>query len=205
MGKDAEDVQGDREGSVLTSNGKSEILSEENKTGKTVIGKEIIRDLLIAAVIAFGVSMFVRPTIVYETSMQPTIDPHDYLLMSKQAYRSKEVERGDVVIFKSDIELENTGKKKLLIKRVIGVPGDVITIADGNLYINGSKMEEKYIAKGGTPGKVYNVKVPKGEVFVMGDHREVSRDSREFGCVKQNKIVGKAIVRLFPFNKIEKL
>ena len=88
-------------------------MSEENKTGKTVIGKEIIRDLLIAAVIAFGVSMFVRPTIVYETSMQPTIDPHDYLLMSKQAYRSKEVERGDVVIFKSDIELENTGKKKL--------------------------------------------------------------------------------------------
>lgn len=180
-------------------------MSEENKADKTVKGKEIIRDLLIAAVIAFGVSMFVRPTIVYETSMQPTIDPHDYLLMSKQAYRSKEVERGDVVIFRSDIELENTGKKKLLIKRVIGVPGDVITIADGNLYINGSKMEEKYIAKGGTPGKVYNVKVPKGEVFVMGDHREVSRDSREFGCVKQNKIVGKAIVRLFPFNKIEKL
>ena len=178
----------------------------QNGSGKkkSAVG-ELFRDLLIAALIALAVSFFIRPTIVYETSMQPTIDPHDYLLMSKQAYRSKEVERGDVVIFKSDIELENTGKKKLLIKRVIGVPGDVITIADGNLYINGSKMEEKYIAKGGTPGKVYNVKVPKGEVFVMGDHREVSRDSREFGCVKQNKIVGKAIVRLFPFNKIEKL
>ena len=180
-------------------------MSEEKQEKQNSKAKELARDLLIAAAIALAVSFFVRPTIVYETSMQPTIDPHDYLLMSKQAYRSGKVKRGDIVIFKSDIELENTGKKKLLIKRVIGVPGDVITISDGNVYINGKKMEEKYIAEGGTPGEVYNTVVGKGQVFVMGDHREVSRDSREFGCIEKDKIVGKAVVRLWPFNNIKKL
>lgn len=167
--------------------------------------KELARDLLIAAVIALAVSFFVRPTIVYETSMQPTIDPHDYLVMSKQAYRTGKVKRGDIVIFRSDLELEDTGKKKLLIKRVIGIPGDVITISDGNLYINGSRMEESYIADGGTPGEVYNTLVGKGEVFVMGDHREVSRDSREFGCVEKDRIVGRAVLRLWPLDDIRRL
>lgn len=180
-------------------------MSEEIQKKKKSRTKELVIDLAIAAAIALAVSFFVRPTIVYETSMQPTIDPHDYLVMSKQAYRSGKVKRGDIVIFKSDLELGETGKKKLLIKRVIGIPGDVITVADGNLYINGQKMEESYIAEGGTPGEVHNTVVGKGEVFVMGDHREVSRDSREFGCIRKDKIVGKAVLRLWPLNNIKKL
>lgn len=178
----------------------------QNGSGKkkSAVG-ELFRDLLIAALIALAVSFFIRPTIVYETSMQPTIDPGNYIIMSKQAYRSGKVKRGDVVIFKSDIDNEETGGKKLLIKRVIGVPGDILTISDGELYINGSKMEEKYIAAGGTPGEVYNLKVGKDEVFVMGDHREVSRDSREFGCIKKGRIIGKAVFRVWPADSMRRL
>ena len=176
--------------------------AEESKGGGA---KELARDIAIAAVLALAVSFFIRPTIVYETSMQPTIDPHDYLLMSRQAYRTGKVERGDIIIFKSDVENEETGDKKLLIKRVIGVPGDVLTISDGSLYINGSKMEEPYLAGGATNGEVYNVKVGKDEVFVMGDHRTVSLDSRSFGCIKQDKIVGKAICKVWPFDEMRML
>ena len=87
----------------------------QNGSGKkkSAVG-ELFRDLLIAALIALAVSFFIRPTIVYETSMQPTIDPGNYIIMSKQAYRSGKVKRGDVVIFKSDIYNEETGNKLMM-------------------------------------------------------------------------------------------
>lgn len=163
--------------------------------------KMIIKDILIACAIAFLISLFIRPTLVKETSMEPTIHPNDYVIMSKQAYTFGKVDRGDIIVFKSDMKLDET-HNKLLIKRVIGVPGDIITVSDGNVYLNGSKLEEPYIAEGGTVGEIYNLTVPKDEVFVMGDHRSVSIDSRKFGTIKQDDIVGQAVFRLYPFNKI---
>lgn len=170
-----------------------------DKTKGTI--KELVKDVIIAVVIVAGVSIFIRPTLVKETSMEPSIEPNDYLIMSKQAYKFSDLKRGDVIVFRSDLKLEN-GHKKLLIKRVIGLPGDVITITGGNVWLNGSKVSEKYIADGGTPGEIYNIQVPKGQVFVMGDHRAVSIDSRKLGCIDQNRIVGKAVFRLYPFNEI---
>lgn len=169
--------------------------------------KSLIKDILLAAILAAVVISFVRPTIVKQTSMQDTLNPNDYIIMYRRAYSGdKEPKRGDIIIFKSELQDEN-GKDKLLIKRVIGLPGDKITINDGKIYINDKEYDENYLKDGYTTGSVNNFKVPKGEYFVMGDNRVVSIDSRysEVGCVKKDAIKGRAVLRLFPFTKIKKL
>ena len=169
--------------------------------------KSLIKDIIVAAILAAVVISFVRPTIVKQTSMQDTLNPNDYIIMYRRAYSGdKEPKRGDIVIFKSELQDEN-GKNKLLIKRVIGLPDDKITINDGKVYINDKEYDESYLKDGYTTGSVNNFKVPKGEYFVMGDNRVVSIDSRysEVGCVKKDAIKGRAVLRLFPFTKIKKL
>ena len=169
--------------------------------------KSLIKDIIVAAILAAVVISCVRPTIVKQTSMQDTLNPNDYIIMYRRAYSGdKEPKRGDIVIFKSELQDEN-GKNKLLIKRVIGLPGDKITINDGKVYINDKEYDESYLKDGYTTGSVNNFKVPKGEYFVMGDNRVVSIDSRysEVGCVKKDAIKGRAVLRLFPFTKIRKL
>ena len=169
--------------------------------------KSLIKDIIGAAILTAEVISFVRPTIVKQTSMQDTLNPNDYIIMYRRAYSGdKEPKRGDIVIFKSELQDEN-GKNKLLIKRVIGLPGDKITINDGKVYINDKEYDESYLKDGYTTGSVNNFKVPKGEYFVMGDNRVVSIDSRysEVGCIKKDAIKGRAVLRLFPFTKIKKL
>lgn len=169
--------------------------------------KSLIKDIIGAAILTAVVISFVRPTIVKQTSMQDTLNPNDYIIMYRMAYSGdKEPKRGDIVIFKSELQDEN-GKNKLLIKRVIGLPGDKITINDGKVYINDKEYDENYLKDGYTTGSVNNFKVPKGEYFVMGDNRVVSIDSRysEVGCIKKDAIKGRAVLRMFPFTKIKKL
>lgn len=164
---------------------------------------ELVKDLVIAIVIASAVLYFVRPTIVKQTSMQATMNPNDYLIMYRQAYRSKSPERGDIIIFQSELT-DDEGNDKLLIKRVIGLPGDKIQIKNQKVYINGKEYEENYLKDGYTTGEgTWNV--PKHQYFVMGDNRVVSVDSRyaEVGFVDKDQIEGKVLIRLFPFNKIK--
>lgn len=168
--------------------------------------KELIRDIIIAAVIAFIVIQFVRPVVVHETSMTDTLQPGDYLLMNKQIYRNNEAQRGDIVVIHSDLKQDN-GREKLLIKRVIGLPGDTVFIKDNSVYINGELLHEDYIREQGVvPGDI-DITVPEGEYFVMGDNRGNSIDSRyeEVGCVSQADLVGKAFFRLYPFKNIGKI
>ncbi|MBQ0005207.1 MAG: signal peptidase I [Clostridiales bacterium] len=168
--------------------------------------KSLVVDVVIAVLLASAVLFFVKPTIVKQTSMQDTLQPNDYIIMYKRAYVKEPPKRGDIVIFQSELTDEK-GRAKLLIKRVIGLPGDVITIKDEQLYINGEKYKEEYIKDGITPGAIANCTVPEGRYYVLGDNRVVSVDSRyeEVGCVKLSQIKGKAVLRLFPFNKIGKL
>lgn len=169
--------------------------------------KSLVKDIVIAGLLAGAVMVFIRPTIVKQTSMQDTLNPNDYIIMYKMAYAGdREPERGDIVIFESSLTDER-GDDKLLIKRVIGLSGDTISIRDGKVYVNNELFEEDYLKDGITPGSLNNVKVPKGRFFVMGDNRVVSVDSRndEVGFVAETAIKGKAVVRLFPFNKITTL
>lgn len=160
--------------------------------------KELIIDAIIALVIVIVIASFFRVTMVQQTSMTPSIKPGDCLLVSRQAYHFNDFKPGDVVVFSSQGKGCDT-KARLLVKRVVGVPGDIITISRGNVWINGAKVKEKYIASEKTQGEVYNMIVPENQLFVMGDHRSVSMDSRTFGCIKQDCVKGKAVARLFPF------
>ena len=168
--------------------------------------KAIIRDVLLALLLALAISLLIRPTIVKEISMMPTLAENNYLMISKQSYRIGDVARDDIIVFHSNLVGEQ-GKEKLLIKRVIGVPGDVLTITEGKVYRNGHRISEPYImggATGETSGAMYNYVVPDGFVFVMGDNREVSLDSRaaEVGPVRIADIIGRAFFRLYPLDQI---
>jgi signal peptidase I len=163
----------------------------------------LVKDVAVALVIAGVVLYFIRPTIVQQTSMQDTMNPNDYLIMYRQAYRTKTPQRGDIIIFQSEL-LDDNGKEKLLIKRVIGLPGDKIEIKDDYVYINGEKYEEDYLKDGYTTvDGTWNV--PEDCYFVMGDNRVDSVDSRyeEVGYVEKSQIQGKVVLRLFPFNRIQ--
>jgi len=162
-----------------------------------------VKDILIAAAIALVIMAFIKPTIVQENSMQPTLAPNNYIFLNRQAYLISPPNVGDIVVFNSEM-LTDDGDTKLLIKRVIALPGDSVTIADGNVYINGNRLHEDFIYGDETTGFMDNEIVPEGTVFVMGDNRRDSIDSRHdvVGWVDVDDIVGRAFFRLFPFNSI---
>lgn len=165
--------------------------------------KGLIRDIVIALIIVVAITLVIKPTIVKESSMQPTLYENNYLLVNKQAYRFGEEKRGDIIVFESDLE-DDSDDKKLLIKRIIGLSGDTISIRDGKVYLNGTELHEDYTLEGETSGELTDYKVPEGTLFVMGDNRRVSVDSRseEVGCVSKDRVMGKAFIRLYPFSEI---
>ena len=154
--------------------------------------KQWIRDIGLAMLIVLAVTTFIKPTIVHGTSMNPTLQDGDYLLVSKQAYTFEEPERGEIIIF--PVSEDN----KLYIKRVIGLPGDVITIKNGEVYVNGELNDKNYTLDGYTSGNIDELVVPDGEVFVLGDNRLNSIDSREIGTQAIENVKGVAFVRLWP-------
>ena len=166
--------------------------------------KEWGKDVAIAVVIAILVMQFIKPTIVKQRSMQPNFYTNDYLFISKQSYKlfGGQPERGDVIVFKSKLE-DAEGETKMLIKRVIGVPGDVINIHDGKVYINGKETDDNYTMDNYTTGDITDLVVPADHLFCMGDNRAVSIDSRSdsVGLVSYNDIVGKVVFRVFPLRK----
>lgn len=166
--------------------------------------KEFIKDVLVAVVIVIIITTIIKPTIVKESSMEPTLYENNYLFVNKLAYVTKDhPEHEDIIVFQSDLDRDDGKGKKLLIKRVVGVEGDVITISDGVVYRNGYPLEEPYTLDGYTGGYLTEFTVPEGQVFAMGDNRAMSLDSRDpsVGTVSEDAILGKAFIRLFPFNE----
>ena len=165
--------------------------------------KDWIKTIVISLVIALAITLIVRPTLVKGYSMFPTISENDYLLINKISYLKSEPEHGDIIVFKTELA-DVDGKGKDLIKRVIGVEGDIIEISDGIVYRNYEKLEENYINGDYTPTEVDATTIEEGHIFVMGDNRPNSLDSRDakVGQVDVDDIKGKVLVRLFPFNKI---
>jgi signal peptidase I len=161
-----------------------------------------VRDIAIAVVIAIVIMQFIKPTIVKEHSMEDTLHPNDYIFLSKQAYTlGGEPERGDIVVFHSSLESED-GTTKNLIKRVIATEGDTVEIHDGTVYVNDEAIEEPYTKDGYTDGQMPEITVPEGDLFLLGDNRQSSRDSRDpsVGFISEDEIIGKAVFRVFPFS-----
>jgi signal peptidase I len=164
--------------------------------------KEWIRDILIAVAVALIIMQFVKPTIVKEHSMEPTLFEYNYIFLSKQQYTFTNVKNGHIVVFHTDMQTED-GDEKLLIKRVIAVPGDTLAITGGAVYLNGEALEESYIKEPYTGGYVEEMTIPDGKVFVMGDNRQSSLDSRspDVGLISEDAIIGMAFFRLFPLKE----
>ena len=156
--------------------------------------KEWLRAVIDAAVILLRMFVFLWPTKVEGVSMCPSVNDNDRVAICRFAAFADMYGRGDLVVFDMDDYKEN------MIKRIIAVGGDTVLIKDGNVYVNGELVHEDYI-QGYTDGYVY-MSVPTDSVFVMGDNREKSIDSRRFGTVKKDDIYGKVLLRYFPFNKI---
>ncbi len=161
--------------------------------------KGLIRDIIIVLLIVVAVMFMIKPIIVKQTSMLPTLQENNYLITYRQAYRFGEPKQGDIIVFPVD----RGGVSDLYIKRVIGLPGDRITIREGQVIINGRIQDQSYTADGFTPGEVTDFVVPTGELFVMGDNRVVSIDSRDpaVGTVPIDSVKGKVLIRIFPFNE----
>lgn len=206
INEEVNEVEADEEVTTEENETKSESKAMPPKKRGGEI-KDWVKSIIIAAFIAVLLMQLIVPTVVREHSMEPSFYGGDYLIVGKINYKISSPKRGDVIIFKSDIPMnqsEPNSAKKLLIKRIIGMPGDVINISDNVVSINGEVIDEPYINDGGTPGDVVNYVVPKDSYFVMGDNRTVSIDSRrnEVGPVHKDRIIGKALIRLYPFNKI---
>lgn len=162
-----------------------------------------LEPLLVVALLltlVFGVArpLGVEVFEISSSSMTPTLAPGDHVLVAKTSYLLGEPERGDVAALQNP---EGTGG--VLIKRVAGVSGDAVEIRDGVLYVNGEPEPEAYVNRRLNDGNYFGPeKVPAGEVFVMGDNRSNSRDSRIFGPVPEQYLSGKVLMRLWPPGRI---
>ena len=175
----------------------------EQQKGLSENAKEWIKDILIAIVVAFLVLQFIKPTIVQEHSMENTLQPNDYLFISKQSYRLfGDPQRGDIIVFHSVLTTAD-GSEKLLVKRIVALPGDTISITGGVVYVNGEPQDEPYTKDGYTGTEMDEITIPEGKLFCMGDNRQNSRDSRDplIGLVDEDEVLGKAVLRLFPFSR----
>lgn len=154
--------------------------------------KELIPYIVIFVFVILLKLFVVTPIRVNGTSMMNTLHPKDIMILNKTAYLTKGPKRFDIVVVRLDDED--------IIKRVIGLPGEVIEYKDNVLYVNGKKVEEK--VKGLETADYKSEKIPAGSYLVMGDNREASYDGRAFGFIKKNQILGRTSLVILPFNRI---
>lgn len=178
--------------------------------------------LLVAFLIAFGVkSLIAQAFFIPSESMVTTLEIGDRVLVSRFSYRLHEPRRGDVVVFTSPFEngkderalptrvwhgiLESIGLRQPstedFIKRVIALPGETVEGKDGHIFVDNRRLVEPYISADAGPGFAPQ-KIPEGDVWVMGDNRGRSSDSRSFGPIDKDKIVGRAILRIWPIPRL---
>jgi len=195
---------------VLVEHGAEPAPTAKNQAGRAI--REVVETLLLAALIFFLVRLVVLNFRVDGESMLPNLDDGQMLLVNRNAYEFVDIgdnryypfdppERGDVIVFDPP-----TGSDKPYIKRIIGLPGEEVTFGDGHVFVDGELLPEDYIKDRTTcrPARSDNcdVIVPEGNVYVLGDHRSNSSDSRVFGPVPVGNIVGKAWFSYWPADDV---
>ncbi len=173
------------------------IRNNDNKSKIKAIIKEYLINLVIIGGAAIAILKFVAyPVYIPSRSMIPTLNVNDKLIVTK-VYKPENLQRGNIITFRCDEYGD-----KLLIKRIIGLPGDNVQIAEGIVYINGEKLQESYVKNNEEFDGVYVV--PQNKYFVLGDNRKESDDSRYWhnSFVDADDIDGKLFIRWYPFNEI---
>jgi signal peptidase I len=181
-------------------------LSSKSKLSKNA--KRNIRDLTIIIVIAIIFGIVIRG-FVFESyyipsgSMIPTLPIGDRVLVNKLAYDFHPVHIGDIIVFRTPPDDRSNPAIKNLVKRVVGLPGDTVWSANGKLYVNGKPLAEPYLPPGTITTGVPKTKIPPGHLWVMGDNRQNSEDSRYFGPISEKLIVGRVFVRYWPLSNFK--
>jgi len=158
-----------------------------------------VRDLVISlAISAFIIIFLYQPVKVEGTSMMPSLEDQERIFVNKFVYRLEPIERGDIVVFRYPRD-----PSKSYIKRVIGMAGDHIRIDAGQVYVNNKALDEPYVPAEYADTRSYpDTIVPPDSYFVLGDHRSMSNDSRDFGSVNLSYIYGKAVFGYWPMDKL---
>lgn len=162
--------------------------------------RETVETVVIAFVLAFLLrALVVESFLVQGTSMHPTLHDKEYLLADKLSYRLKDLGRFDVVVFRYPLDPRDD-----YVKRVIAVAGDRVRLEDGRVYVNGELLPEPYVvnrAHSNMPERF----IPPGHIFVLGDNRVNSEDSRSFGTVSTNLVVGRVLVVWWPLEGLRRV
>lgn len=157
---------------------------------------EVIQTIVLALLLFVAINFITARIRVDGQSMEPTFHNGDYVVVNRLAYQIGDIERGDVVVFPYPLDPQRD-----LIKRVIGLPGDRVSVISGIVYVNDAALQEEYISEPPVDS-MSQVTVPDGYVFLMGDNRNDSQDSRSWGPVAIDKLIGKAVFRYFPFDAL---
>lgn len=165
---------------------------------------EGLKTLGLSVILALGIRTFIAEArYIPSGSMEPTLQINDRLIVDKLSYDFASPQRGDIVVFNPTARLRQQNFKDAFIKRVVGLPGETVEIKNGQVYVNGSAINEPYIA---APAEQWNpVVVPPDSYLVLGDNRNNSFDSRYWGFVPRSKIIGRAVFRFYPFDRITPL
>jgi signal peptidase I len=161
-----------------------------------------IRDLVLSlGISAFIIVFLYQPVKVEGTSMMPSLADQERIFINKFVYRIEPIQHGDIIVFRYPRD-----PAKSFIKRVIGVAGDHVRIDDGHVYLNDKLVTEDYVPRGYEDERSYpELVVPPDSYFVLGDHRNLSNDSRDFGPVESSFIFGKAVFGYWPMQKVGRL
>lgn len=164
--------------------------------------KDTVQVLFFAILLTFVLrSYIVEARQIPSGSMIPTLQIGDRLLIDKITYKFSDLHHRDIVVFMPPPEAQLGGNKSDYIKRIVGLPGDKIQVSGGKVYVNGKEQTEPYIAQ--APAYNYGpATVPEGELFVMGDNRNNSFDSHEWGFLPMTNVKGRAFFRFWPPNRI---
>lgn len=165
--------------------------SPKNEVGALHLLGELLQNLLIAGILILIVNLATARIRVDGSSMEPSLHDGELVVVNRLAYRWSDLTRGDIIVFNFPFDPD-----RRFIKRLIGLPGDRIMVQDGRLYINNAPVEEPYIAA--PPVYRGTWTVGPDEVFVLGDNRNNSSDSQNWGMLPINEIIGKAVVVYWP-------
>ena len=164
---------------------------EQEKVNWKRFALDIIETLLLAVVLFLGINAISARVRVDGFSMRPTLEDGEFVLVSKLSYKFSEFSRGDIIVFHFPLNPDEE-----LVKRIIGVPGDKVSVQNSQVYVNGQKLDEPYIAQ--APLYSGEWMVPEDRLFVLGDNRNNSNDSKDWGLLPEENVVGKAILIYWP-------